>query len=286
MKSLVKNLVAVAAVSTMVACTGGGGNGNGSSGGGGGVGSTPALTHNQLAEKFVQQLNLDSEFEVELVKKSTLEENFVVIYDPYTDSYDALNIDSYNPNFNNASDYYYANSARGFFDLDIIHGHYEADFDYTIIGYDDFGDAVWGYEEYDVWVPTRYEDYATGMIFEKVAGSSKDLAKVVALKEIAQISKSAQFLSSEFGLSLERSVEVAGLQAHWKKASIKAMTSSEVDAFSTELLGFSLTSGIAAHQANSEGNSNSLDSLIEQSASANGITPEHATKLMTKVFGL
>ena len=64
------------------------------------------------------------------------------------------------------------------------------------------------------------------------------------------------------------------------------MTAAEVDNFSTELLGFSLTSGINAYSEAAAGDSGSLDALVEQSASVNGITPEHASQLMTKVFGL
>ena len=276
-----KSLLGVLVLSTLVACSGGG-NGGGSTAGP----AVGALTHNQLADEFIAQLNLDADFDVTLVKKSTLQSDYVVIYDPYTDTYDAIDIENYNPNYDNAADYYYSNSARGFFDLDIIPGHYETDYDYTIVGYDEYGDAVWGYEPYDVWVETRYEDYATGTLFEKVHAGSKDLAKIVALKEAAVIQKSAEFISSEFGLSLDRSKELAGLQAHWKKASKKAMTAAEVDSFSSELLGFSLSDGIAAYTASVEGNEAELNNLIAQSASVNGITPEHATNLMTKVFGL
>ena len=276
MKSLLFGLLTL---TILTSCSGG--NGDGSVAGP----TIGALTHNQLAEKFVQEINLDGEFSVDLVKKSTLQENFIVIYDPYTESYDALNIDNYNPNYDDAADYYFSNSARGFFDLDIIPGHYETEFDYTVVDFDDFGNPVYGYEPYDVWVPTRYQDPASGLTFEKAMPTSKDLAKVVALKEAIEIQKSAEFLSAEFGLSLNRGKEIAALQSHWKKVSKKSMTNLEVDTFATELLGFSLTTGIEAYNASLAGNSSSLESLVQQSANANGITPEHATQLMTKVFG-
>ncbi len=256
---------------TLVGCFGGNGNG------------APGYTHNELAEAFVQNLNLDQDFDVTLVKKSTLEANFIVIYDPYTDSYDAINIDNYDPAINNAADYYYDNSARYFYDLDVIPGHYETDYDYTIVGYDSDGNAIWGYEPTEEWVPTRYRDRHSGLVFEKTAATPKDLSKVAALKEVAEISKSAEFLSSEFGLSLDRGKEVARLAAHWKKASKKGMTAAEQDAFSTELLGFSITAG---KKAVTSGDSSSIDQLVEQAAAANAITPEHATKLMGKIFGL
>ena len=259
---------------TLVSCSGG--NGNGADG----------YSHNELAEKFVQELNLDEKFDVTLVKKSTLEANFIVIYDPYTDSYDAINIDNYEPSRDNAAEYYFANSGRAFYDLDVIPGHYETEYSYEVIGYDYDGYAIYGYVPYDVWIPTRYRDRYSGLVFEKTSATPKDLAKVAALKEQAQLDKSAQFLSKEFGLSLERSKEVARLTTHWKKASLKGMTDAEQDAFSTELLGFSITAGKKAAQRAIEGDNASLQSLINSAAKTNGITPEHVSKLLTKTIGL
>lgn len=260
---------------------------NGGNGGGSPAGSVVGeLSHNELAARFVRELNLDAEFNVGLVKDSTLQRDFIVIYDPFTDSYDAIDLQTYNPNFDNAADFYFANSARNFFDLDVIPAHYESRYEYGIVGYDYDGFAIFGYFYQDYHVPTRYRDRQTGITFEKTTASAKDLAKVVALKEAAEIQKSAEFLSSEFGLSLSRGKELAGLKTHWKKASKKGMTASEVDAFSTELLGFSLTSGIAAYNVSVNGDDSQVETLINQAAEVNSITPEHASKLMTKVFGL
>ncbi len=259
---------------TLVACNGGG---NG--------GGAPGYTHNELAENFVRNLNLDPEFNVSLVKKSTLQSDYIVIYDPYTDSYDAINIDLYSPN-SSAVDYYFNNANVGYFDLDVIPGHYELEYRYDIIGYDSYGYAIYGYDYYEVWVPTRYRDRYTGVTFEKTAATPKDLAKVAALTEVHKIEKKAKFLSSEFGLSLERSKEVARLASHWSKSSLKGMTNAEQDAFSTELLGFSITAGKKAAKDAIEGNDSSLNSLLESAAKTNGISPEHANKLMTKVFDL
>lgn len=276
-----KKLLLLSLLAVLAACNGGG-NGSGSPAGP----SVPSLNHNELAAKFVQELNLDAEFNVSLAKRSTLQEDFIVIFDPYTNSYDAIDIQNYNPNFDNAADFYFANSARNFFDLDVIPGYYDIEYRYTIVGYDWDGYPVYGYQPYQIYIPTRYRDYATGITFEKVEASTKDLAKMVAIKEAAELQKSAEFLSSEFGLSLNRGKELAGLKAHWKKSSKKGMTTSEIDAFSTELLGFSLTSGIDAYNASTNGDESQVETLVEQAAAVNGITPEHASKLMTKVFGL
>lgn len=97
---------------------------------------------------FVEALNSDADFNVTLVMPCSDQSGFVVIYDPLTDSYDAINLDMYNPDSSSqtAADYYYANSARGFFDLEALPGNY---YDY----------------ETGTWVPTSYRDTTSGLVF-------------------------------------------------------------------------------------------------------------------------
>lgn len=229
--------------------------------GGNGTG-TATYSHNDLAQRFIYELNLDASFDIQIVKSSTKQENYIVVYDADYDTYDAVNISGFVPGTTNAADFFA--STNIYYDLDYIPGY----------------ETTTGFQN------ATYRDRGLDLVFEKTASSSKDLAKLVSLKEAIQINKSAEFLSSEFGLSMSRGKELASLQAHWKKASKKGMTNSEVDSFSTELLGFSLSSGINAYQASLQGENNQIDSLVNQAAAVNGITPEHAGKLLTKVFGL
>lgn len=247
------------------------GNGNGAAG----------YTHNELATKFVEELNLNQDFEVELVKSSTNQWNFIVIYDPLLDSYDAIEIADYDPAIHGAADYYFDNSHKHYFDLDYVPGHYEERETYSWNS-DDTYDV---YTE-DVYIKPSYYDRYTDISFEKVSATPKDLAKVAAIKEVVVLEKQAKFLSSQFGLSLDRGKEVARLTAHWKKASLKGMTSREHDHFSTELLGFSISEGKAAVNASLSGEGNSLNQLIEKAAQTNGITPEHTKKLLNQIFNL
>ena len=261
---------------------------------GGNGGGAPGYTHKELAVKFVEELNLDAEFNVELIKKSTDQKDFIVIYDPLYDSYDAIDIENYDPGLDSAVDYYFRHSASFYYDLDEIPKHTEYDTRDVYVEYeyyDEFWDewvteGYWTTETVSWVVPTKYRDRYSGLYFEKVEATKKDLAKVAALKETYQIEKSAQFLSSEYGLSLNRGKEVAKLVTHWNKASKKSMTNAEIDTFSTELLGFSLTSGKEAVTEMVSGDDSKLEELVEQAATTNGITPEHATKLMTKIFKL
>lgn len=245
-----------------------------------------AKTHKDIADAFVTNLNLDKEFEIEMVKTFANKSDFIVIYDSNNDSYDAISIKDYDPETISASEYYNTHSSSNYFDLDIIAGHYEYEEEYMVVGYDKDGEEVWGYGFEETWISTVYKDVHSGLEFEKTTSTSKDLAKVAALKEVLTLDKKANFLSSQFGLSLDRSQEVARLIAHWKKSSIKGMTDQEQDTFSTELLGFSITAGKTALKNSMNGNSSDLNQLIKNAASVNSITPEHATKLMTKMFSL
>lgn len=82
--------------------------------------SSAAPNHCSNSTVFVDNLNMDGDFNVSLVIPCSDRTGYVVIYDPLTDSFDAINIDSYDPQSQSgtATDYYYANSARSFFDLD------------------------------------------------------------------------------------------------------------------------------------------------------------------------
>ncbi len=218
--------------------------------GGGGGGST--YTHGDAADDFVDNLYADSAgtFDSYVAKAYTIDGygSFIVIKE-FGGSYYALDISGYS-NYMDAETYFYSYS----------------------------GDARTVYDNYD----GTYGDIY-GNLFEKTSSSPKDLAKVAAIAEVSQINKRAEFLNAEFALSMERSKEVARLTTHWKKASLKGMTSAEHNSFSTELLGFSITD--AKNSVQNEGQSG-IDSLVNAAADANGITPEHASKLMTKIFGL
>lgn len=267
-----KGLVMCAVALVMIACSdGGGGNGTGA----------PGYTHNELAAKFVLDLNMQEGFEVSLAKDSTLKKNFVVIYDKTNDSYDAISIANYNPALDNAADFYANQESTIHYDLDVIPGYTEA-YDYQ--EEDSDGNLYW--VEDTRWVDTAYRDRHANISFEKISATPKDLAKMSALIQEVKIQKTAQAMTADLGLSMGRAVEVAKLHMHWNKASIKSMTNNEVDSFSTELLGFSMTKGMAAVKSAFAGNESELNALINLSANTNGITPEHAKKLMTKVFGL
>ena len=241
----------------------------------------------QLTDSFVNDLNASGEFTVSIAKRFTdVGYDYLVIYDKDNNSYDAIDISRYDASVDNAADYYYDNLNHHFLDLKKIPAHYQTEYNYEVVGVDEWGYDVYDYVPEEVYVSTQYWDSRSNLYFEKVSASPKDLAKVVALQEAIEIDKASTSISNQLGLSLKRSREVANLKQYWKKVDKKSMTKSELSSFTTELLGFSIDDAIGAYQASANGNDSQLEGLINQSAEVNSITPEHAQSLMSKVFGL
>lgn len=266
-----KIILAAFAATALTACGGGGGNGNGSPS----TPTSPALTHNQLAEHFVNQLNATGLYDVDLAKSSTLRSNFIVIYDHDLDSYDAINIDNYAPGMD-VLDYVDNNAGRFYYDLDVLPGHYEWE---PYDRYDSWCEC-WVTDTREVWIPTRYRDRWSGFVFEKIKSSSKDLETFAALAEEATIANRAESVATKFGLSVDRSREVVRLAMAWQKQGGKNLTDKDQDAFSKELLGFSITEAKAAAKSAAEGNVKAMDQLIEEAAITNSTSPEHVRQII------
>lgn len=234
------------ALLSILACTPGGG-GNSSTGG-------VYMTHEQLANEFVHRMNIDLGYDLELVKTYTNQYDYIVVYDWDLGSYDAYYLGAYNPgenlfNYLNIYDYNF------YYDLDYIGNNY-------------------------------YEDYYTGLIFEKTKPTNKDRLKMAALEETLLIKKGAETLNAEFGLSQERSFEVAKLAVIWQKTPKERMTDADHDKFAQDILGHSISEYKAAVQKKMSGDSADLNKMISDTAEFNGVTPEQMNKVIDGVFGV
>lgn len=250
----------------MVLLVGCGGDNKGNGAGGQGY------THNQLAEIFVDKLNATGEVSVQLVKKSTEKYNYIVVLDRATDEFNAYRIDGYTPD-QDPLEFLASREAYAFYDLDEIPGYYEtrASTSYDIMCECHVTDT------YRVWVETRYRDRKTNTYFEKVEGTPKDRLKVAALEQGIKVGKMAESISANYGLSAERSLEVAKLTYLWKTSPRERMTDADHDRFAKEILGHTITEFKAAAESGSRAE---LDRLIESSARVNGITPEQANEIL------
>ena len=123
------------------------------------------------------------------------------------------------------------------------------------------------------------------MVFEKTTTSSKDLDKAAAIVEAYQVEKMASGIASEFGLSDDRSIQVAKLAASWSKVSkTRALTNADADAFAQQLAGVNFAQINSADQAMMNGSMNEMNAIITKAAEVNGTTSENMSAIMSKLF--
>lgn len=247
--NLIKRIAALVAALALSACGGGGSGGSGNVSTGG-----VYLTHAQLATDFVHRLNIDAGYDVSLVKTNTQQADYIVVYDYDYGTYDAYDLRYYNPgeNLNN-----YLNLHDSSFYYDLM-------------------PSAFG----------TYTDEWSGLIFEKTQASSKDRLKMAALEEGLMIKKASDVLNVQFGLSQERSFEVAKLAVIWQKTPKERMTDADHDKFSKEVLGHTITQYKNAVAKKLVGNGSELNQLIEDTAAFNGVTPEQMNQVLDNVFGV
>lgn len=223
-------------------------------GGGGGSSSTGGVyyTHEELAKEFVDRVWTDVGYDLELVKTNTEQYDYIVVYDWDLGTYDAYYLGSYNVGedlFNYLLDYDYLN----YYDLIDLGGN-------------------------------LYEDFDTGLIFEKTASTKYDEEKVAAMKQVVGIKKTANNIVSSYGLSEDRAMELAKLGAQLKFADQRSLTDEDYKAIAVEAFGVDPVEYVKAFQTKAiSGDSAHLDSLIEKTANKNRTSPEKINKIIDKI---
>ncbi len=128
--------------------------------------------------------------------------------------------------------------------------------------------------------------YNTGMIFEKIQGATKDLSKARAFVEAASVEMTSNSLASQFGLSKERSVQVAKMAQAWNKlAGSRKVTDADADSFVQQLAGVSIQDMKNAETAMMQfGNQAPLNSVLDSAAKVNGTSSENMRAIMNQMF--
>ncbi|MBC85769.1 MAG: hypothetical protein CL677_01210 [Bdellovibrionaceae bacterium] len=239
MKKLLSTLALTVTALTMAACGGGGG-------GGVSTGGT-YFSHSEIAKDFVYRLNVDLGYDVELVKTNTRQDDYIVVYDYDYGTYDAYDVRYYNP----GEDIYYylADYADNFF------------YDLTPLG------------------GNLYEDYWTGIQFSQTAMNNHDRMKAAALIEALEVEKATEVLTSEFGLSQDRSAEIAKVAVSLAKADKDAMTNADYDEFAKEILGQTYSEFTSAIEARINGDESAFEDALAIAADKNNVTPEHMSEI-------
>ena len=247
--------------------------------------------------------------------------NYSVYKDESTGEYFAVNVEAFEASGLSAAEFFAANKGVGS-DLVVsirdITTHTETNMSYTYetqyITHEDrefiSDDEAWdyGYDGYDYlndsyylssyWdeevvaeVPYYYDvtvsDYhgVNGMVFEEGNSDKKDLEKIAAEMEGAEVSEISEKLVAKFGLSEERATEVAKIQNAYDKISSKrSLTKRDQDTLTKELVGTDYASAQAALENHLNGDSDKMEELLDKAAEINGTTPEHMTEILGDVL--
>ncbi|HVK60514.1 MAG TPA: hypothetical protein VM432_03140 [Bdellovibrionales bacterium] len=120
--------------------------------------------------------------------------------------------------------------------------------------------------------------------YEETGATSKDLAKIQGMKQSAQIDRAAKSISLEFGLSQERSRELARISVKLANSPKRGMTPADYSALSKEVFGSSAEAINTAMAKAAQGDSEELNQVIERAAVVNGIGPEHARDILSQLI--
>lgn len=258
MKNLLTTLLVLSTL-LLVSC--------GPSGGGGGVYYPPT----DRVDAFVQLLNdqslYDSHFYLMKHPDQTLTEDFVVVYSDDT-GYVAYDIRNYISGDSWSTYSTYADYQEVYIH-DVTYDPYLDEYFYTGFAYNN----------------DLFGTYAGEFVFEEAEGKTKDLQKVGAIKEAYEVSKIAEALSAEYGLSEERGMKIAKMTSDWKKLKgSRALTDADADQFSKELLGVSIAQAEKAYKSFVEGDEAGMKDLIDVASKVNDITPEHTNELINELL--
>lgn len=243
MKTMIKSALAVMTVAALSACGGGSGGGSVSTGG-------TYFTHEQLAQEFVRRVNVDVKgYNLTLAKTNTLQYNYIVVYDQDYKSYDAYWLGNYNPGENLAS---YLNTYQNKFYYDLI---------------PESGNV--------------YQDYVTGIRFEKTTPSAKNLSQMKALAQHLAINKAATSLRAQYGMSEEKAMDTARFAYKIQSSPAGTYNVKDFDAFAKDLTGSSISEFQADFKA---GKVSSLKARIEAAGEITGMGAEGTEKLMKELF--
>ncbi len=126
---------------------------------------------------------------------------------------------------------------------------------------------------------------ATDYPFSLEVVTVKDLEKVAAVNERDEAEKYAYRLMDNFGLSEARAQILSRHLISYKKLNNqRALSASEKEVLSKEILGFGFEKGKLALEKYMQGEKEALDDLIAVAANKNETSPEHIKELFGEVF--
>ena len=229
----------------------------------------------------------------------------------YDDGYDDGNADSaaqynagYNDGLEDGYDMGYDDGALDGYDLGYDDGFsdgYDAGYEDgswglsvgktgKLAGYADvlsaFHNDLIDYSKIKAPVQTKRGLVANGkLLFSESSSTNKDTLKKAAVVEQYLVVEMAKQVKGKFGLSADRSLQIAKAANHFRKqVSARALTAEDTQAYAEEIVGANFKSIGKAFDASMKGDISGLNSIMEKAAEKNGTTPEKMTEIVTKLF--
>ncbi len=263
---------------------------NACGGGGGGVTAPgpfhPGQSDQEFLDKanaFIKQKSTELGVQLSIAKLNTDQKaGFIVVHNP------AKNNDSVY-NINGATCEYCSMTVLGQVDK----GSFGSTFTSTFTIYSGSpvkkdGDSYYYYTDYNT---GKYQAddkgyfkevvYDVTVRFEEVSGGTKDLEAAYASRQDQLIEASSENIQASFGLSEEKSLDLAKMVYNINKNQSKSLTMQELNQFSKELLNLSMDELKSASQSP---NSNQSVLLLEKAAKANNISSEHMKAIIQDLF--
>jgi len=132
---------------------------------------------------------------------------------------------------------------------------------------------------------TPEEEIVESFVFEETESYSHDLESMGAREEQRKLNKIARNISFDYGLSLDRSNDIAKLMFNYKKmTNNRSMTNADLNAISEQLLGASVDDMNDMLQRQIQGDENAYNDFIDRAAYINGTTPEQMNAIIESIL--
>jgi hypothetical protein len=260
-----------------------------------------SCAHRKDAKAFEKAFEGSTGESISLVKLHTETDGYAVFMKDSTGEFFAANVDKFDRKNNMTYEQFMAIAVPG---VDVVSSltekseiRYEAvEHSYWVSTGGDWEwdeyDNEWEWEEsgywesYTTWEPYTYTWYeGGGFRFETNGNVSKDLETIAAQTSDASKRLLSEAISANYGLSEERSLQLANLAVAWNKLEdSREMTDADKAVFSKEALGASLKDFEKAMEKSAKGDKSDYNALLKKAGETNGVSPEHAEKILTDLF--
>lgn len=257
--------------------------------------------HRKNAKAFEKAFEGANGVGIELVKLHTETGGYAVYRNQATGEYFAVNVDKFDRKNGMTYEQFVSIAVPG---IDIVnslqqfsetrsyqvqHTEWVSTGGYWEYDYDTDSDYYVETGYYDTYYTTEYYTYVwyegNGFRFETGTSASKDLESIAAGAADASKGLLADAISMRYGLSEDRSLQLANLAVAWNKIeNSREMTDADKAVFSKEALGADLGQFEKAIESKAKGDQSQYQSLIQKAAKLNGTSPERAEQILSDLF--